>query len=126
MMRLPKGTFFLISSSSFLLLATLLPFPILRTKPLNSPFFHYWCSIPIFSPLNVNLIPLIRIRSHRSFQPLSHTQRIFVYRIFVPIGSDQIEFGLDHHLQTVTLIIDQVSRHHSSAGPQSQGRRSSA
>src|SRR5215510_3490977 len=126
MMRLPKATFFLSSSSSLLLLATLLPLPTLRTEPLNSPFFDYWCAIPILSPLNVHPIPLIRIRSHRSFQPLSHTQRIFVYRVFVSIGSDQVEFGFDDHLQTVTLIMDQVGRHHGSAGPQCQGRRSSA
>src|SRR5262245_43056909 len=126
MMRLPKATFFLSSSSSLLLLATFGPLSILRTKALNSPLFGDGCGVSIFSPLNVHPIPLLRIGSHGSFQPLRHTQRVFAYCSFVSIGSDQIKFRLDDHLQSGTLIMDQVDRHNRSAGPQGQGRWSPA
>src|SRR5262245_3526602 len=98
MMRLPKATLFLSSSRSLLVFATFVPFPSLRTEPLNTPLFGDGSAIPIFSPLNVHPIPLIRIDPHGSFQPLSHAQRILAYRVFVSVGSDQIKFGLNNPL----------------------------
>src|SRR6185295_3300563 len=105
MIRFPNATFFLSSSSSFLLAFTSIPFPNLDLRCL----FQMRCfadRMIVFTlpPANIHPIPLIGILPNGSLQPLSQSNGILSDLPLPSSRAIELQFGFDLQFECVVRL----------------------